>query len=243
MLHGVGRALGDRPRTPRTHGRRVFQVADLDGVQPPAAFHHGAIAEPACDRFRGQRGRHDHDFQVRPDGLLHAADHGQGQVAVEVPLVELVEHDRGDRSQEGVVLQHAEEDAFGDDPDPRLRAQAAIEADVVADLAAQRRAALESDPPRTGPGRQAAGLQDDDRAVAGQPRIEHGRRHAGRLARAGGGPQDHGPRNSQGGHDLRQDFVDRQGGGHRSNHPPRSRARIAFNRSISSFSNPRSTGR
>ena len=183
-------------------------------MQPPLAFHHGAIAEPAGDRFRGQRGRHHHQFQFRPDGLLHAADHGQGQVAVEAPLVELVEHDRGHRFQEGVVLQHAEEDAFGDDLDPRLRSHAAIEADLVADLAAQRHAALESDPPRTGPGGQAAGLQDHDRTAAGQARIEHGRRHAGRLARAGGGPQDDGLRSAQGGHDLRQDFVDRQGSGH-----------------------------
>ena len=158
-------------------------------MQPPAAFHHGAIAQPAGDRFRGQRGRHHHQFQFRPDGLLHAADHGQGQVAVEAPLVELIEHDRGHRFQERVVLQHAEEDAFGDDPDPRLRTHAAIEADLVADLVAQRRAAFVSDPPRTGPGRQAAGLQDHDRTGPGQARIEQGRRHAGRLARPGGRPQ------------------------------------------------------
>ena len=48
-----------------------------------------------------ERGRHDEDLQVGPFGLLQVQRPGQGDVAVEMALVELVEDQRRDAAQLG----------------------------------------------------------------------------------------------------------------------------------------------
>ncbi|MBV5335725.1 hypothetical protein JZU48_01565, partial [bacterium] len=60
----------------------------------------------------------------------------------QVALVELVEQQRADAVQQRVVLQHAGEDAFGDDLDAGTRGDPVLEADAVADGLADRLAEL-----------------------------------------------------------------------------------------------------
>ena len=73
-----------------------------------------------------ERRRHGHDAQVGPDGLLHQADHAQGQVVFQAALVELVEQHGAGRLQERVVLQQADEDAGRHGQDARVPAALAV---------------------------------------------------------------------------------------------------------------------
>lgn len=137
-----------------------------------------------------QRGGHDDDTQVRPDGGLHFAQHGQGQVGVDAALVKLVEHDAAHAFKEGVVLQPAGEDAFGQDMQPRGFADLALEADGVADFFAEAPAAFAGDARGAGARGDAAGLQHQQRLPAHERGVEQGGGDARGLARAGRG-DDH----------------------------------------------------
>jgi hypothetical protein len=92
--HGFGRALGDRQDPGRDLRDFLIHVADLDRMAASPAFDDRASAEICGDRPTVEYRRQDRQFQLRADGLSDTADHGQGEVAAEVPLVELVEHDR-----------------------------------------------------------------------------------------------------------------------------------------------------
>ena len=64
--------------------------------------------------------------------------------------------------QQRIGLQARGQDAFGDDEQPGRGAEAAVEADLPADLAAERPAALVGDPRRDRARRDAPRLQQDD---------------------------------------------------------------------------------
>ena len=76
--------------------------------------------------------------------------------------MELVEEDDADRFEEGIVLQHAEQDAGRYDEDAGLRAALAVKADLIADLVAESSAALHCHAAGGGAGGQAARLQEQD---------------------------------------------------------------------------------
>jgi len=57
--------------------------------------------------------RHDHEAQVRTRSALEAPQEREGDVAVEVPLVELVEDNRVHPAQFGVREEPSREHAFG----------------------------------------------------------------------------------------------------------------------------------
>src|SRR5262245_53477609 len=97
--------------------------------------------------------------------------------------MEFVEHDKGGRIEKWIVVQIAEQNPGRDDGDSRAGSGLFVEADVVTDLATDATAALKGDAPSGGPRRQAARFEDEDAAVAGQPRVENGWRHAGSFPR------------------------------------------------------------
>ena len=188
-----------------------LDVGNLDRVQPAPAFHKGTSAQVSGDRAGIERGRHHDHLQVRPNRLPHAADHGQGQVAIETPLVKLVEDDHHGRLEERIVLKHPQQDPFGDHLDPRCRPHAAVESHLVADLVPQSPAPLCRHPSGTGPHRHPPGLQNHDcplRRPSPHPRS--------RVERGSSFPppwalESRRPRRAQLLHHVRQDTVDRQG--------------------------------
>ena len=67
-------------------------------------------------------------------------------------------------AQQRILLQARGQDAFGDDEQPRVGGELALEADVPADLAAERPAALVGDAPRHRSRRHPPRLQQHDAA-------------------------------------------------------------------------------
>lgn len=94
------------------------EVADRHRITAALAAQPRCIEE-ACQPLAVQRGRHHHQAQVVTQLRLHVQRQRQPEVATEVALVEFVEQDRTDLFQHRVVLQHAGQDAFGDDFDAR----------------------------------------------------------------------------------------------------------------------------
>ena len=60
-------------------------------------------------------------MQVIANGCADLAEHGDAQIGVDVPLVELIEDDTADAFEEWVVDELAGEDAFGQDGETGIR--------------------------------------------------------------------------------------------------------------------------
>ena len=127
--------------------------------------------------------------------------------------MEFVEDHRAYAGQAGIGLDHARQNAFGHDLDPRGLADPAIAPDAVADGLPNGFAQRFRHPFGCGPCCQTAGFQHQDAAL-GQPRLQHGQGHDRGLARAWRGLQ-HGaamgaqPRDQRG-----QRVMDGKGGLH-----------------------------
>ena len=91
--------------------------------------------------------------------------------------------------EQRIGLQARGQDAFGDDEQPRVGAEPAIEAHLPADLAAEGPAALVGDARGDRPRGHASRLQQDDGTVG-----DERRRHARGLSGAGRGGDDRGAR-------------------------------------------------
>ncbi len=134
--------------------------------------------------------------------------------------MKFIEDEHGDVAQAGVVLQPAQENAFGDKTDAGAQAGAIVEADLVADLRAQRALALPGHAGGNGAGGDAPGLEDDDAAGAGSARGGPGgvvQEHLGDLggfAGAGGGDKDEGRIMFDSTDDGGMDLPDGKGGLH-----------------------------
>ena len=77
-------------------------------------------------------------------------------------LVKFVENDGAEVGEQRIVLQPRRQHAFGHDQQPRVGAEAALETDLPADLAAERPAALGGDARGDRARGDAAWLQQDD---------------------------------------------------------------------------------
>src|SRR4051794_41036106 len=102
-------------------------MPDVDGEGSAFSLNDRAITEKPCNGLRFQGGGHDYNQQILADGLLHLAQQGDGDVGVEVSLVELIEQDGADAGEEWIVEELAGEDAFGQDADARVGADLAVE--------------------------------------------------------------------------------------------------------------------
>ncbi len=174
-------------------------------------------------------------LQIRTHRVLQLTDHRQRHVALQVALVELVEHDDADVLEESVADEVAREDALGEEPEAGRRAARAGETDAIADLVADLRAALARHELRRGAGRDPARLDHDDLLPTGEPGIEERRRHPRRLPRPRRRPQHHAVGAGQCRDDVGQQRIDRQALRHRrtmdarggpDNRPPKRRGGI-----------------
>jgi hypothetical protein len=77
--------------------------------------------------------RHDQDPEVLSQMRLCIQCQGQAQVGVDAPFVEFIEDNQSDAGEVRLMLEHACENAFGNDFDPGFTADPHITADPVAD--------------------------------------------------------------------------------------------------------------
>ena len=111
----------------------------------PCDSNNPARPEVFFERRGIERGGHDQDLEIGPFGLLQVQGPGQGDIAVEMALVEFVEDEGRHAAQLGVLDHLAEEQAFGDKADAGFGAGGVLEANLVADLAAERGLAFRGD--------------------------------------------------------------------------------------------------
>ena len=199
----IGTGGGEAP----DRGRDL--IAEPAGVRSRQVFdlHRKAAAFAADDRRfqvvghggRIQRRGHDDQLDAREKTLRQR----ERQIAGQVPLVELVQHDRTDTAELGIGEQAPGEDSFGHEPQARPRGAPPFEADLPSDQF--RVFELFRDPPRGRARGDAAGLEHDDFSF---DRLEQGGWNARGLAGARGRFQDHGGMGAQRLEHLGHDRVD-----------------------------------
>ena len=195
-----------RARRDAARDAELRRVVDLERMRPAGNRDRRTAIEIAGDGIRVHGGRHHDDAEIvaRQPGL---PGQREPEIRVDAALVELVEDDRPKAGEERILLQPGRQDAFGGQQHPGVRTELPLEADVPADFAAERPAALVGDAARDRPRRDASRLQHDDRAVRG----ERGR-HARRLARTWRRRQHQRPSLPDEREDFRDESVDRQRG-------------------------------
>jgi hypothetical protein len=187
-------------------------VFDINGEGAAFGVEVDAGLEVRLEQAGIEGGRHDDEEQVGPGRFLEVEGLGEGDVAVDVALVEFVEEDGGDAGEGGLRKHLAQEDAFGFEVDAGGGAADGFEADLVADFAAEVHAAFFGDALGEQARGEAAGLEHDGLAVAEGAEIEEHLRHLGGFAGAGGGGEDDAPRALQRGGEVVADGVDGQHG-------------------------------
>ena len=154
---------------------RVF-----DGQRMSIARHadDGCVTKKRGDRLDLERRRHDADAEVVACEPRLPCQR-ETEIGVNASFVELVEDDGCEIRKQRILLQPCGQNAFGDDEQSRIAAEALFESNLPADFAADRPAPFL----RNAPGYRARGhpprLQEDDRTC-----VDERRRDARGLARA-----------------------------------------------------------
>src|SRR5690606_17647362 len=123
-------------------------------------------------------------------------------------FVKFVEEDGGDFGDGGVFEHLAKEDSFGDEFDAGAGGRNVVEADLVADFVAERDAAFGGDAGGEHAGGEAAGLEDDDLAVAASAATEEDLRDLRGFSGTGGSFEDDAFFRLEGGNDFGGEVVD-----------------------------------
>ena len=120
---GLGYGLFDKSRSCLGQAdvarERLVQVDGLDRIGAPLGDNHRRIAHEGSDRFGDKRGRHGEEDQIGPQRATDFEREGKAKVGIEAALVKLVEDHGANAGEFRVGLDHAGEDAFGDDLDAR----------------------------------------------------------------------------------------------------------------------------
>ncbi len=180
-------------------------MLDLDGERAARDTQHRRV-EVGSDRRGVERGRHGDDVQRAV--LTRASTQREGQVALQMPFVELVEDHRADAAQIGIAGEASQEDALGDEADARALRGALVEAHLVAHAFAHLLAELFGDEARGQTRGDATRLEDHDLSV---DQIQERRRHACGLSRAWLGDDHHAATRTHGLAHFLQVRVDGQG--------------------------------
>jgi len=134
-------------------------------------------------------GGHDDYAKVRPRTLLQLQCKPQQNVTEQMPFVELVEDYGRNAGYRRIALHLLEQDPVRLIDNPRGGRGPMVEADTVADLAANLHTAFGGHAPGKHARSQAAGLETDDPA-GGNPVVDKKRWYARGLSRSGGGGYD-----------------------------------------------------
>ena len=112
-------ARGDRPNGIVLEIHGFGQVFDFHRKSAPLGCEHLARREVVFQHRRVECRGHDDDLEIGPGGLLDLEGAGQRDVAVEMALVEFVEHDRADAAQREIERHLPEQDALGHETNTR----------------------------------------------------------------------------------------------------------------------------
>ncbi|MEY3457391.1 MAG: hypothetical protein RL215_548 [Planctomycetota bacterium] len=193
---------------------RFVEVVNGDRELAALALENGAVIKKAGNGRGVEGGGHDHDFEVGADGMADASDHGECEVAVESSFVEFVEDDGADIFEEWVILEFAEEDAFGDDEDLGAGGEGFFKADLEANGFTGVFVSFRGHASGGGAGGDAAGFEEEDLLCASDAGVENGGRNAGGLAGAWRGDEDGAAGVFEGGDEMWEDFVNGKYFGH-----------------------------
>jgi len=193
---------------------RAFGVLDGNLESAPLAPHRPA-SEVRRDRCSVERRRHDHQLQIRPRPAQKLQHERQRDVALQVPLVELVEHHGGDAAQQRIGQESPRQHTLGDESQAGAGAGDVLEPHLVAGRLPGSFAQFLRDPPGSGARGQPARLEHHHLP---RDQVEQGGRYARRLACSRGSLQHQGGPLAQASRDLRQDFVDGQRFAHQAPH-------------------------
>ena len=137
-----------------------------------------------------QRRRHDQQFQIVTQPLLHVQQQGQRQIRLQTTLMKFIKDHQLDAVQLGIALDHSCQHPFRHHFKPRLRANAALRAHPITDRFAGLLVQEFRQPLRHIACRQAARLQQDNSPLNAFMRQKL-QRQPGRFPRAGwGGEQN-----------------------------------------------------
>ena len=155
-----------RSHSRQRRGHLIFEgrggvrgVLDFQRILAALGAHDARAAQVIGHGSGIERSRHHYQAQIGTAAALQAAEQGQGQIALQVALVELVEHHAGGALEVGIGEQTAGEHAFGQEAQPRGGAGDFLEAHLVTHGAAHRFAALRGHEARGQAGGQAAGFE------------------------------------------------------------------------------------
>ena len=188
-----------------------LEMLDLHRIAPSFAPHDGT-GEEGRDRFRLQGRRHDGELQIRPRGPHQPRQKRKREIAVQVALVEFVEHHRSHAGQRRIAEQAPGENGFRQEAQAGVRSGDVLEADLVPDRLAQLLFALGGDTAGSGARRDAAGFEDQYLA---RDLLQQGGRNARRLPGARRRFDDDRRSLSERLADVRQRLVDRKLFAHR----------------------------
>ena len=102
-IHALQRVDGEVPGV-RPVRRRAGEVVDIHRIPSPFALQGHARGQVRFQRLDAERGRHDADPQVGPGCILQTQRQREGQVAVQVALMKLVEQNRMHPGQIRIAL-------------------------------------------------------------------------------------------------------------------------------------------
>jgi hypothetical protein len=139
---------------------------------------------------------------------LQAFHERQGNVAEEIPFMELVEEDGGDIGERSVILEPTEQNAFGYITDAGSQAGLVVEPDLVADFGAEGAMAFPGHARGDGSSRDTTWLEDNDFLVSGQAGIKEHLGHLSGFAGTGGRNQDESIARTQRLNNLRMNLPD-----------------------------------
>ena len=121
------RLLGQQPLHRRRYaifqplmaGQRLIQTLNREAA--PLGHHYRRFRQHLRQASVVQGGRHDQQFQIVAQPLLHVEQQRQRQIGLQAAFVELIEDHQRHTLQFGVLLQHAGENAFRHHFQPGLR--------------------------------------------------------------------------------------------------------------------------
>ena len=182
----VGDGVGDRLGEIGVVARRL--VEDVDRVRAALHLDDRRAAEELGEALGVDGGRADDDLEVRALGE-DALEPTEEKVDGEAALVGLVDDQRVVATEQPIAVDLREEDPVGHELHVRRRRGAVVEADLVADVGAERRAELARDTRRDAGGGDPAGLRDADDLLEPAAHRERDLRAAGWSCRSRSRPR------------------------------------------------------
>ena len=186
-------------------------MCDLEIEKASFGAQDRAISQKLRDGAGIQSCRHHHELEIRPRRLLQTPQQRQRQIAVQMPLMELIQANDIHAPQLRIGKKPAREDALGEKPHPGVRAGDFFETDLISGCFPRPLTELGGDAPGGHPRGDPPGFQHQH--LPGDR--EQGGRDPGCFTRSGRRFDDEIGDLPQGAHDIGEDRLNRENRGNR----------------------------